>query len=128
MRMERVGGREARNEPRDRVVLEFDGRLIPTDEEGYLLHTTDWSAELASHMAAQDGVELGDDHWILIDFLNRFYSEFEIAPDLPILARNLCKDQQECRWSRRYVNELFPDGARMACRYAGLPKPLRSCL
>jgi TusE/DsrC/DsvC family sulfur relay protein len=69
-------------------------------------------------------LELDDDHWLLIDFLHRFYAEYSVAPDLPILARNLCKDQKDCRWTRKYIKELFPDGAKTACRYAGLPRPV----
>ena len=79
-------------------------------------------------MAETDGLELVDDHWLLIDFLNRFYTEFQVAPELPVLARNLCKDQHDCRWTRRYIKQLFPNGAKTACRYAGLPAPVgRSC-
>ena len=109
--------------------IEVEGRLIATDAEGYLLDAGDWSPAVTEALAARDGVTLGEDHWILIDFLHRFYREFEIAPELPILSRNLCKDQQDCRWTRSYINKLFPKGAKTACRYAGLPAPVgRSCL
>ena len=50
--------------------------------------------------------------------------EFAVAPDLPILARNFCKDQHNCRWTRKYIKEMFPNGAKTACRYAGLPRPV----
>lgn len=109
-------------------VLEVDGRFIALDPYGYLVDPGDWSRAVTERMAELDGVELGDDHWLLIDFLHRFYAEYAVAPELPILARNLCKDQQNCRWTRRYINSLFPDGAKTACRYAGLPTPVgRSC-
>jgi tRNA 2-thiouridine synthesizing protein E len=109
--------------------IEVEGRFIPIDSEGYLLDVDDWSPAVTETLAARDGVSLGEDHWTLIDFLHRFYKQFEIAPEMPILSRNLCKDQQNCRWTRRYINTLFPDGAKTACRYAGLPAPVgRSCL
>ena len=55
-------------------------------------------------------------------------AEYKLAPELPVLARNLCKDQNDCRWTRCYIKELFPGGAKTACRYAGLPTPVgRSC-
>ncbi len=109
--------------------LEVEGRIIHTDNEGYLLDLEDWSPAVSEALAARDGVTLEEDHWVLIDFLHRFYQEFEIAPELPILSRNLCKDQQNCRWTRTYINKLFPNGAKSACRYAGLPAPVgRSCL
>ncbi len=110
-------------------LLEIGGRIIPTDGQGFLLDFNDWSPDVSETLAEEDGILLKEDHWTLIDFLHRFYKEFEIAPEMPILSRNLCKDQHNCRWSRTYIKQLFPNGAKTACRYAGLPAPVgRSCL
>jgi tRNA 2-thiouridine synthesizing protein E len=129
MRTEQASPQGAAEQLREFAILEIDGQLIKVDEQGYLVDSNDWSRAVTEHMAEQDGVELDDDHWLLIDFLHRFYAEFEIAPAMPILARNLCKDQKDCRWTRKYINELFPNGASSACRYAGLPAPVgRSCI
>jgi len=128
MRMEEVQGQRDQLTPLEKTVLEVEGRSIAVDWEGYLLDPADWTSAVTEHMAQIDGLELGDDHWILIDFLNRFYAEFQVAPELPVLARNLCKDQNDCRWKRSYIKKLFPNGAKTACRYAGLPAPVgRSC-
>lgn len=128
MRMEDAQPRGVATLAQDNPVIEVEGRYIPLDRHGYLVNPEDWSEALTERMAELDGVELGDDHWLLIGFLHRFYSEFSVAPELPVLARNLCKDQKDCRWTRRYINQLFPNGAKMACRYAGLPSPVgRSC-
>ncbi len=111
------------------LTIEVAGRQIQLDADGYLIDPDDWSAALSEQMAKADGVTLTDDHWLLIDFLHRFYKEYAIAPELPILSRNLCKDQNDCRWTRKYIKRLFPDGARTACRYAGLPAPVgKSCV
>ena len=111
------------------LTIEVKGRLIPLDADGYLLDPEDWSAAVAEQMAEEDGVTLSDEHWLLIDFLHRFYKEYGIAPELPILSRNLCKDQNDCKWTRKYIKTLFPEGANTACRYAGLPAPEgRSCV
>ena len=128
MRLEERERSETRNTSHPTSV-EVDGRMIEIDAEGYLIHATDWSRAVIEALAERDGVELREDHWLLIDFLHRFYAEYEIAPDMPVLSRNLCKDQEDCRWTRAYIKKLFPDGAKMACRYAGLPAPVgRSCL
>lgn len=128
MRMQEVGDKRVSVNTPATIVLEIEGRYIEIDEEGYLVAMADWSRTVAQHMADIDGVDLGDDHWLLIDFLHRFYREFEMAPELPVLARNLCKDQNDCRWTLRYIKQLFPYGAKTACRYAGLPAPVgRSC-
>jgi tRNA 2-thiouridine synthesizing protein E len=126
--MEEVTGGSAVQEPREHAVIEIAGRLIQIDRDGYLVNVGDWSTAVTEHMAEADDLELLGDHWLLIDFLNRFYTEFQIAPELPVLARNLCKDQHDCRWTRKYIRQLFPGGAKTACRYAGLPAPVgRSC-
>jgi len=128
MRMEEVKGGSATPKPQEIAVIEVEGRYIQIDSEGYLIDPEDWTSAVTEHMAQADELELVDDHWLLIDFLNRFYTEFKVAPELPVLARNLCKDQHDCRWTRRYIKQLFPNGAKTACRYAGLPAPVgRSC-
>lgn len=109
--------------------IEVDGRMIAIDDEGYLIDFDDWSPAVTEALAEAAGVKLTEEHWLLIDFLHRFYKEYEIAPEIPILARNLCKDQNDCRWTKRYIETLFPGGAKMACRFAGLTRPVgRSCL
>jgi len=128
MRTEEVKGGSATPRPQEIAVIEVEGRYIQIDSEGYLIDPEDWTSAVTEHMAQTDELELVDDHWLLIDFLNRFYTEFKVAPELPVLARNLCKDQHDCRWTRRYIKQLFPNGAKTACRYAGLPAPVgRSC-
>jgi tRNA 2-thiouridine synthesizing protein E len=104
--------------------LTIDGRAIAVDDEGFLFDSSDWSPAIAELMAEADQLVLGEDHWIAINFLRDFYTKYQIAPDLYLLQRTLCKHQGDCRWSREYLRELFPaHGARDACRYAGLPKP-----
>ena len=128
MRMEEATGRSAAEGLQEHAVIEVEGRYVQLDGEGYLVDPGDWSTAVTVHMADADELELLDDHWLLIDFLNRFYTEFQVAPELPVLARNLCKDQNDCRWTRKYIKQLFPGGAKTACRYAGLPAPVgRSC-
>lgn len=128
MRMDEAQVQGVAAQVKDSLVLEVDGRFVQLDRYGYLVDPGDWSKAVTERMAELDGLELQDDHWLLIDFLHRFFKEFAMAPEMPILARNLCKDQKDCRWSRRYIKELFPGGAKVACRYAGLPEPAgRSC-
>ena len=128
MSTQEVRGRVAAKDLPKPMVIEVNGRYIELDDEGFLTKLDDWDRDVTEYMASVDGVQLEDDHWLLIDFLHRFYAEYQMAPEMPVLARNLCKDQQDCRWTRRYIKELFPNGAKTACRYAGLPAPVgRSC-
>ncbi len=104
--------------------IEIDGRLLETDEEGYLQNLSDWSVEVATRMAAKDGIELDENHWEVINFLREYYDEYKIAPAIRILTKAMAKKLGREKGNTRYLYKLFPEGpAKQACRYAGLPKP-----
>ena len=97
---------------------------LDTDPEGYLRHREDWSRELAEEMAANDDIVLTDAHWEVIGFLQDYYEQYEIAPAIRILTKQIGKRFGKEKGNSRYLYELFPRGpAKQACRYAGLPKP-----
>lgn len=97
---------------------------LETDPEGYLRRREDWSRELAEELAAADGIALSDAHWEVIGFLQDYYEQYEIAPAIRILTKQIGKRFGKEKGNSRYLYELFPRGpAKQACRYAGLPKP-----
>lgn len=97
---------------------------LETDHEGYLMHRSDWSQELAVELATADGIDLTDAHWEVINFLQEYYDNYEIAPAIRILTKQIGKRFGKEKGNSRYLYELFPRGpAKQACRYAGLPKP-----
>ena len=73
---------------------------------------------MAAALAATEGVaNLGERHWLLINYLRDYYQKFGIAP----MIRKMCK---EVGMKLQEVYELFPSGpAKGACKAAGLPKP-----
>jgi TusE/DsrC/DsvC family sulfur relay protein len=91
---------------------------VPVDEDGFIQEPERWNADLASALAATDGVHaLTPDHWKVIHYIRSYYQEFEIAP----MVRKLCK---ETGFTLRQIYDLFPSGpAKGACKVAGLPKP-----
>ena len=104
--------------------LEINANQYDIDEEGFLLDISDWSREVALGMAARDGVELEPEHWEVIMFLRKYYFEYQIAPAIRVLTREVGKRLGAEKGNSRYLNQLFPFGpAKQACRYAGLPKP-----
>jgi TusE/DsrC/DsvC family sulfur relay protein len=97
-------------------------------KNGYLNNFTDWSSEFAQQQAHADGLELTAAHWELIDFLRRYYVEFEMAPPMRLLTKAVAMRLGAEKGTSLYLYSLFPDGpAKQACRYAGLPKPV-SCI
>lgn len=104
--------------------IEFGGKQIEVDEDGYLVNLDDWSKELGEMMAKSDGLELTVSHWEVINFLRDYYSKYQIAPMIKILVKEIAKVMGPDKGNTKYLYELFPDGpAKQACRYAGLPKP-----
>lgn len=106
--------------------LDFNGKKIEVDDEGYIQHQEDWSKELAEFMAKQDGIELKEEHWKLIDYIREYYKEYQVAPSIRALAKQTAEicNLPNVREGNKYIYVLFPEGpARQLVRYAGLSKP-----
>jgi TusE/DsrC/DsvC family sulfur relay protein len=43
-------------------------------------------------MAKEDGIDLGDDHWEIINFLREYYEEYQIAPAVRVLTKAVGKN------------------------------------
>lgn len=105
-------------------MMEFKGRQIETDDDGYIINLDDWDKEIAEHLAAQDGMTLTEAHWEVINFLRNYYKQYQIAPMIKILVKEIGKVMGPEKGNTKYLYELYPGGpAKQACKYAGLPKP-----
>ena len=72
---------------------------ISVDQEGYLTDFSQWTKEVGEEIAKEQGIEMTDKHWEIIDYINikEFYA-------------------------------LFPGGPlKKATMIAGIPKP-KSCI
>jgi len=104
--------------------IEFGGKQVEVDEDGYIVNLDDWTKEMADFMSGQDGMTLTENHWEVINFLRDYYAKYQIAPMIKILVKEIGKVMGPEKGNTKYLYELFPDGpAKQACRYAGLPKP-----
>jgi TusE/DsrC/DsvC family sulfur relay protein len=100
-------------------------KLISTDNEGYLLHLSDWNITIAQKIAQNDDLRLTEDHWRVINFFRNFYQEYQTMPTLRVTAKELAKVKKELGDSV-YLQVLFPKGLfKQACKIGGLPKPTR---
>ena len=71
--------------------IEVNGRSLEVDEEGYLSNLNDWEKDVAEIMAKEDGIDLGEDHWEIINFLREYYEEYQIAPAVRVLTKAVGK-------------------------------------
>ncbi len=104
--------------------IEVNGKVLDTDEEGYISNLSDWEPDVAEQMAKDDDCDLTDSHWEVINFLREYYEEYQIAPAVRVLTKAIGKRLGKDKGNSKYLYALFPYGpAKQACRYAGLPKP-----
>jgi tRNA 2-thiouridine synthesizing protein E len=105
-------------------MMDFQGKQIEVDDDGYIINLDDWSKELAVHLAGMDGINLSDSHWEVINFLRDYYKQYQIAPMIKILVKELGKVMGPEKGNTKYLYELYPGGpAKQACKFAGLQKP-----
>ena len=99
--------------------LNFNGKQLAVNEEGFLADPDEWNQEVAAFLAKEEeGIDaLNDNHWSVINFIREYYLEKNLAP----MVRLICKTTG---LKLREIYDLFPSGpAKGAAKLAGLPKP-----
>jgi tRNA 2-thiouridine synthesizing protein E len=100
-------------------LIDFDGRKLEVNEEGFLAHPEEWNREIAEFLGRhEEGLDtLSDDHWAVINYIREYWQENDLAP----MVRKICKTTG---FKLKYIYQLFPAGpAKGAAKLAGLPKP-----
>ncbi len=98
-----------------------NGAELETDVEGYLL-APDYSEEAVRVIAQAEGIELNDDHWMVVQYLRDQYKEHGQTPNFRAMLKDIAALMPECDSKALY--DLFPLGpAKQGARVAGLPKP-----
>jgi tRNA 2-thiouridine synthesizing protein E len=106
-----------------------DSPMPERNNEGFLENAEHWNPMVAGIVAAEDGIELSEKHWEIINFLRGFYQDYEVSPPSNRLFVKAVKEQLgEDKGNSIYLMQLFPGTpAKTACRIAGLPRPT-NCL
>lgn len=96
------------------------GSGIDVNDEGYLTDFSQWSKEIGTELAKEEGIEMTDQHWNVIDFIQNSHRDSK-----PLSIRSMGKRGPV---SIKEFYELFPDGPlKKASKIAGIPKPV-SCI
>ncbi|MGH1440841.1 MAG: TusE/DsrC/DsvC family sulfur relay protein [Cellvibrionaceae bacterium] len=110
------------------MTIEYNGLTIQTDKEGYLKHLSDWSKDIAKHIAKKEGVILTADHWELIELVRDFYETYELSPAMRPLIKFVSTKLEKEKSNSIYLLSLFPGSpAKLLSKIAGLPRPT-NCL
>ncbi len=109
--------------------IEVNGRVVDTDNEGFLTEPSDWDHSVAEVLARQENIEMTDDHWQVVKIVREHYEYSQCVPEARILLKTLAKKIGKNQATRKYLYNLFPYGyGQQACKIAGTRKPLKLML
>lgn len=107
----------------------YEGKIIETDDEGYLLDPDDWNREIAEWIAAKEQLEMIDSRWTVVNFVRDYYEKNQSVPEARRLLKALAEDLGKENATRKFLYQLFPYGyGQQACKIAGMRKPLKLML
>jgi len=109
--------------------LEIAGRLIPTDNEGFLLNPADWDIDVANKLAETLRIDMSEHHWEVVRFIREYYEQTQTVPEARHALKDLGNKLGKEIVNRKFLYALFPYGyGQQACKIAGMRKPLKLML
>lgn len=96
------------------------GQEVNVNAEGYLTDLSQWNKDIALAIAEEEGVEMNDKSWEVINWIQEQYKN-EVALTIRKIGKSGITDIKE-------FYALFPNGPlKKASKIAGIPKPA-SCI
>ena len=96
------------------------GKSISVNEEGFLTDAAQWDKEVAKELAREEGIELTDKHFEVLEFLRDATKKGE--------ALTIRKVGKSGITDIKGLYDLFPGGPlKLSSKIAGIPKPT-SCV
>ena len=98
---------------------------LARDAEGYLIDPEDWDEAVAQDLAAEEGIELGEAYWPVLQFMRDYWTESRVTPDVRHVVDYLAREQGlEKKGAKQQLFKLFPYGyVKQACKIAGMQRP-----
>jgi len=103
--------------------VEVDGKLIATDQEGYIQDMNQWSEGFAEAIAKKEGITLTDEHWEVIWYIRQYHEEHQVQAQVLDMIRHFKKKWGEEKGNNKYLHKLFPTGGgpqKQGNRIAGI--------
>ena len=96
------------------------GQSIEVNDEGYMVDASQWTKEVAAELAKEEGIELTDKHYEVLEFLRNANERGET-----LTIRRVGKSGIV---DIKGLYQLFPGGPlKFSSKFAGIPKPA-SCV
>lgn len=99
--------------------------LSKRDTEGYLVNPEDWDSDIAFELANEEGIELKEEHWPILEFVRNYWEEHKITPDIRHVASHLAQELDiDKKAAKNRLFQLFPYGyVKQTCKIAGMQRP-----
>ncbi|MCK5066598.1 MAG: TusE/DsrC/DsvC family sulfur relay protein [Bacteroidales bacterium] len=98
----------------------YAGKSVEVNDEGYMVDPSQWSKEIAAEIAKEEGIELTDKHYEVLEFLRNANEKGET-----LTIRRVGKSGIV---DIKGLYQLFPGGPlKFSSKFAGIPKPA-SCV
>jgi len=103
------------------MALEVNGKTIETDENGNLTDPTAWNEDVARALAAEDSIELTQEHWDVLNYLRSEYFDNNEQPMERVINKGMSSIWGK-KVSSKDLYALFPGApSKQGNRIAGLP-------
>jgi TusE/DsrC/DsvC family sulfur relay protein len=103
------------------MTLEVNGKSIETDGNGNLTDPGTWDEDVAKALAAEDGIELTQEHWDVLKYLRSEYIDNNEQPMERAINKGMSKIWDR-KVSSKDLYELFPLApSKQGNKIAGLP-------
>lgn len=96
------------------------GKSIAVNDEGYMTDPSQWDHDVAKELAKEDGIELSDKHFEVLEFLRSTNEKGETLTIRKVGKSGIV--------DIKGLYQLFPGGPlKISSKVAGIPKP-SSCV
>ena len=103
------------------MALEVNGKSIETDGNGNLTDPAAWDEDVAKALAAEDGIELTQEHMDVLNYLRTEYIENNEQPMERAINKGMSKIWGK-KISSKDLYNLFPGApSKQGNKIAGLP-------
>ena len=98
----------------------YAGQSVEVNDEGYMTDASQWTKEIAAEIAKEEGIELSDKHFEVLEFLRTSAEKGETLTIRKVGKSGII--------DIKGLYQLFPGGPlKHSSRIAGIPKPA-SCV
>ncbi len=108
------------------MTIEVDGKTIETTDNGYIVDLEAWNEDVANALAAKEGLELGERHWDVINYMREeYYDNHQNQPNTRTIIKAMSAAWGE-KIKQKDLYDLFPlDPSKQGGKIAGLPESRR---